>query len=52
MISKYKIVVIVVITVVWCVDIVGYVRRELLSNTCAVNLFSIITEYCTVKHYS
>ena len=45
MISKYEI-------VVWYIDIIGYVHRELLSNNFAVNLFSMSTKYCTIEHYS
>ena len=37
---------------VFCTGIVGYIQRELLSNNCAVNLFSMITKYCTIIHYS
>ena len=38
--------------VVWHIDIVGYIHRELLSNNCAVNLFGMITIYCTTEHCS
>ena len=38
--------------VVWYIDIIGYIHRELLSNNCAVNLFGMITKHCTTEHYS
>ena len=33
-------------------DIVVYTYRELLTYNCAVNIFSVITIYCTIEHYS
>ena len=38
--------------VVWYIDIAGYIHRELLSNNSAVNLFRMITKYCTTVRYS
>ena len=32
----------------WLVD----TQRAIYSKHCAVNLFSIVTKYCTIKHYS
>ena len=33
-------------------DIVDNTHRKLLSNNCAVKVFSGITKYCTIEHYS
>jgi hypothetical protein len=38
--------------VVSYIDIAGYIHRELLSNNCAVNLFGMITKYCTTEYCS
>jgi len=37
---------------IWYIDIVGYIHIELLSNNCAVKLFSMITRCYIIEHYN